>query len=408
MFAVKIGVYGGTFDPPHMGHLEAARAAMDILGLDKILFVPAAVPPHKVLPPEAASAEDRFAMAALMADGVTLLTGRPGCALADPMELHRRGKSYTADTLAQVRERYPNDELWLLMGTDMFLTLQTWHQPERVLSLAGVAAFARTESDSGEMMEIQGTWLRETYGAQVTIIQLPKITDVSSTRLRALLQKDRPRARELLWCQVYGYLLREGLYGVDADLKHLDDADLRRCSWSMVKAKRIPHIRGCEEEAVKLARRWGADPEQARRAGILHDCTKYLDLSAQLKLCDEYGILLDDLEKKTVKLLHAKTGAAIARHVFGADDEVCRAINWHTTGRADMGLLERVLYMADYIEPSREEFPELEELKQLAYSNLDAALLLGCQLTIADMEARGMPVHIHTLQARDWLKGRNP
>ena len=405
---MKIGVYGGTFDPPHMGHLEAARAAMGILGLDKMLFVPAAVPPHKVLPPEGASAEDRLAMTALMADGMTLLTGKPGCALADPLELRRQGKSYTADTLAQVRERYPNDELWLLMGTDMFLTLQTWHQPERILSLARVAAFARTESDSGEMMGIQAAFLREKYGAKIAIIQLPKITDVSSTWLRSLLQKDRPGARELLWCQVYGYLLCRGLYGLDVDLKRLDDADLRRCSWSMVKAKRIPHIRGCEGEAVKLAQRWGADPELARRAGILHDCTKYLDLTAQLKLCDEYGILLDDLEKKTVKLLHAKTGAAIARHVFGAGDEVYQAIYWHTTGRANMGLLEKVLYLADYIEPSREDFPELEELKRLAYEDLDAALLLGCQVAVADMEGRGMPVHTNTLQARDWLKGRNP
>ncbi len=260
---MKIGVYGGTFDPPHMGHLEAARAAMGILGLDKMLFVPAAVPPHKVLPPEGASAEDRLAMTALMADGMTLLTGKPGCALADPLELRRQGKSYTADTLAQVRERYPNDELWLLMGTDMFLTLQTWHQPERILSLARVAAFARTESDSGEMMGIQAAFLREKYGAKIAIIQLPKITDVSSTWLRSLLQKDRPGARELLWCQVYGYLLCRGLYGLDVDLKRLDDADLRRCSWSMVKAKRIPHIRGCEGEAVKLAQRWLDQPTRA-------------------------------------------------------------------------------------------------------------------------------------------------
>ena len=176
----------------------------------------------------------------------------------------------------------------------------------------------------------------------------------------------------------------------------------------MVKAKRIPHIRGCEEEAVRLALRWGADPEAARRAGILHDCTKYLDLAEQLKLCDEYGIVLDDLEQKAVKLLHSKTGAAIARHVYGAPDEVCDAIYWHTTGKADMTLLEKVLYLADYIEPSREEFPGLKELRRLAYEDLDQALLLGCRLTIEDMEERGVPVHTNTLQARDWLKGRNP
>ena len=291
---------------------------------------------------------------------------------------------------------------------DRFLTLQTWHQPRRILAQARVAAFARAESDSMEAMERQAAFLRDTYGAQTTLLHLPRVTEVSSTFLRSRLRENRAEVRDLLWCQVYGSILRRGLYGVKADLRHLDDEDLRRCSWSMVKAKRIPHIRGCEEEAVRLALRWGADPEAARRAGILHDCTKYLDLAEQLKLCDEYGIVLDDLEQKAVKLLHSKTGAAIARHVYGAPDEVCDAIYWHTTGKADMTLLEKVLYLADYIEPSREEFPGLEELRRLAYEDLDQALLLGCRLTIEDMEERGVPVHTNTLQARDWLKGRNP
>ena len=193
---------------------------------------------------------------------------------------------------------------------------------------------------------------------------------------------------------------------MEADLRHLDDDDLRCASLSMVKAKRVPHIRGVEEEAVRLALHWGADPHMARRAGILHDCTKYLNLEEQLQLCEKYGIVLDELEQRAVKLLHAKTGAAIARHVFGEPEEVCNAIYWHTTGKADMDLLSKVLYMADYIEPSRSGFEGLEELRRLAYEDLDAALLLGCELTIQDMEERGMPVHRNTLQARDYLKGR--
>ncbi len=171
----------------------------------------------------------------------------------------------------------------------------------------------------------------------------------------------------------------------------------------MVKAKRIPHIRGCEEEAVRLAERWGADAGLARRAGILHDCTKYLKLDEQLALCDRYGIALDELEQRAVKLLHAKTGAAIARHVFGEPEEVCNAIYWHTTGKADMDLLSKVLYLADYIEPSR-RLP-VSKLRKLAYEDPGRRPSAGCELTIGDMEERGMPVHTNTLQARDYLKG---
>ena len=368
---MKIGVYGGTFDPPHLGHMAAARAAAGLLELDKILFVPAAIPPHKTLPPEAVPAGDRLAMTALMADGLCLEMGRPGLAQADGLELSREGKSYTVDTLEELRIRYPDDELWLLMGTDMFLTLQNWRAPERITALAGVAAFARRESETGELLKTQGRYLQERFGARVAVVELPQIIDLSSTQVRALLDTDRARVRDALWCQVYGYILRNGLYDVKADLKHLDDDDLRCASLSMVKAKRIPHIRGCEEEAVRLARRWGADPHLARRAGILHDCTKYLDLAEQLALCEKYHIQLDELERVAVKLLHSKTGAAIARYVFGEPEEVCNAIFWHTTGKADMDLLSKVLYLADYIEPSRADFEGLEELRHLAYTDID-------------------------------------
>ena len=107
-----------------------------------------------------------------------------------------------------------------------------------------------------------------------------------------------------------------------------------------------------------------------------------------------------------MKLLHSKTGAAIARHVFGEPEEVCNAIYWHTTGKADMDLLSKILYLADYIEPSRAPFEGLEELRRRAYTDMDKALLLGCEMTIEDMEERGVPVHTNTLQARDFLKGR--
>ena len=193
---MKIGIYGGTFDPPHLGHMEAARAAAERLGLDRILFVPAAIPPHKELPPETVSPEDRLAMAALTADGLCLEEGRPGLARAEGLELEREGKSYTADTVAELRRRFPEDELWLLVGTDMFLSLQDWREPKRIMDQVGIAAFARRESDQGAPLEAQGRFLRETFGARVDIVPLSQVIDLSSTQVRALLREDRARARE--------------------------------------------------------------------------------------------------------------------------------------------------------------------------------------------------------------------
>lgn len=142
---------------------------------------------------------------------------------------------------------------------------------------------------------------------------------------------ERERAARCCRPAVYGYILRHWLYGTHADLKHLPLSQLRPVALSYLKYKRIPHVLGTEQEAIRLAERYGADVEKARVAALLHDCTKKLNMDEQLALCGQYGIELDELEQKALKLLHAKTGAAIARDVFGVDEEIYKAIWWHTT-----------------------------------------------------------------------------
>ena len=393
---MRIGIYGGTFNPPHLGHLISARFAMETLGLDRLIFMPAGDPPHKELPQGSPSGSERLAMMELAADSMLL----PGRVEVSDLEVRREGKSYTADTLAELHDQYPDDELWLLMGTDMFLTLQNWKKPEVICSLARLAAFARTQADTGEMLEIQAKYLSQTYGAKCAVLQLPQIIPVSSTQLRELLAGGEGRG--YLPPAVYGHILRNGLYGTHADLKDLNHEDMTACSLSMVYAKRHAHILGVAQTAVDLARRWGADEELAFRAGILHDCTKYLSLAEHLAICERYGLKLDDMERESAKLLHSKTGAALARHLYGQNDQVYWAIYWHTTGKADMTLLEKIIYLADYMEPNR-KFDGVEDLRKLCYEDLDKALLLGVRMSIEDLNERGVPIHKNTQGAMDWL-----
>jgi len=394
---MKIGIYGGTFNPPHLGHMEAARTAVQVLGLDKLLLIPAAIPPHKQLPEITPDSSHRLAMTELMADAM----GMPKVVEVTDMELKREGKSFTADTLAQIRAQYPDAELWLMMGTDMFLSFQNWYKPEEICKLAGLCAFGRTEQDSEEVFAPQREFLHQKYGAKITTISLPGLVEVSSTQVREMLEQGR--GEDYLVSAVYGYILRKGLYGTHADLKHLDTPELRACSYSMVKQKRVPHIRGTEEEAMRLARHWGADVKLAQRAAILHDCTKYLELEPHLEICRTYGVELDELERQAVKLLHSKTGACIAKYVFGEPDEVYDAIFWHTTGKGNMTLLEKILYMADYIEPNR-DFDGVDEMRRLAYTDLDRAMLMGVESTIEDMSQRGYAIHRNTQQAQEWFR----
>ena len=396
---MRIGIYGGTFNPPHLGHITAARAVFDLLKLDRLFLIPAGLPPHKTMPPGSPTANQRLEMTRLageqldIGDKVEVLD----------IELLRKGKSYTSDTLAALKAQFPEDEFWLLMGTDMFLTLQAWHAPEEVLRLAGIAAFGRTEEDTEELFAVQREFLNHKYpGSRIFTLTIPGVIDVSSTQLRERL-KDGDGAK-LLAPAVYGYILRNGLYGTDADLRHLSTEQLRCAAMSFLKHKRIPHVLGTEQEAVRLAERWGADTEKARIAALLHDCTKKLNMEEQLVLCRKYGIELDALEQKALKLLHAKTGAAVARELFGVDNEIYSAIYWHTTGRAEMTMLEKIIYLADYIEPTR-NFPGVDALRKACYEDLDKGLLMGLEMSVEEMTAMGNPVHHATIEARDALKG---
>ena len=164
-----------------------------------------------------------------------------------------------------------------------------------------------------------------------------------------------------------------------------------------------PYVSHCIAAAIITAE-MGLD-EDSIIAALLHDCTKKLDMDEQLALCRHYGIPLDELEQKALKLLHSKTGAAIARDVFAVDDDVYSAILYHTTGKPDMTLLEKIIYLADYIEPTR-DFPGVEALRRTVYEDLDRGLLMGLTMTIDEMEEMGNPVHHMTRDARDYLMKR--
>ena len=394
---MKIGIYGGTFDPIHRGHLTAAKAVRDALGLNKLLLVVDSIPPHKELPADSAGNEDRLAMTEL----ATAELGK--WAEVSDIELRRQGKSYTSDTLREVKAMYPDDELWLIVGSDMFLSFHTWHEPEVIASLAGIAAVSRLEENEDDAFAAQKKHLEAAYGAHIVTVKNPNVIEVSSTEVREALSRGEGRA--YLSDAVYGYIARKHLYGTHAELKHLTVDELRPIAMSFLKPKRMPHVLGTEQEAIRLARQYGADVTKAQIAALLHDCTKKLNRDEQLALCAHYGIVPDPLERQTLKLLHAKTGAAVARDLFGVDDDIYNAIYWHTTGKADMTVLEKVIYMADYVEPNR-VFDGVDDLRDAVHTDLDMGLLMGLQDSIEEMTERGNPVHYRTVEAKEYLENR--
>ena len=195
----------------------------------------------------------------------------------------------------------------------------------------------------------------------------------------------------------------DGLFAADRDLTCLPEEQLQQMVVALLKPSRVAHVLGCRETAVKLAQKWGADETDAARAALLHDVTKALDGPLQLTLCNAYGIILDNFSTENPKTLHALTGSLVAERIFGENPAVVAAIRSHTTGKENMNLLEKIIYVADYMEPNR-DFPGVEKLRELAYSDIDKALIMGLEMTISMLTEQGKEIAPASQAALAFLK----
>ena len=388
----RVGIYGGTFNPPHTGHIGAGLQALQALGLSMLYVIPDRIAPHKEIPEGSPSPEQRLEMIRIALDGTENV-------VVSDMELRREGKSYTYETVEQLRTMHPNAELVLLMGTDNFLTFHEWRCPERILAQAAIGVFYR--GDRGEKEQIAARKAEMEAAGHSVYLVCNDVVDISSTDLRRMLVFDC--ADPFLPKGVGRYIRENELYGVNRNYKNLSMEELEKVVISLLKPSRVNHVLGCRDTAVELAKRWGANETDAARAGILHDVTKALDGPLQLTLCAEYGTILTDFGKKYPKTLHALTGALVAERIFGENAAVVNAIRHHTTGKAGMSLLEKIIYVADYMEPNR-DFPGVEELRRLAFSDLNAALKLGLEMTLEHLKRQGAEVSPESRDALAFLK----
>ena len=334
---MKLGILGGTFNPPHNAHMEMAALARDTLGLDRVLLMVAADPPHKRVAGQV-PAQDRLSMARLAAESLPKLE-------ASDLELLRDGKSYTADTLAALSEQYPGAELYLILGSDMLLDLKTWRTPERIMRLAAIAAVARQGQCESDRQAAQA--LEAAYHARVTLLS-GEVPPISSTSIRRRLEAGLPVA-DMLPPSVERYCYEEGLYFPERIRR------IQRMLRQALNHKRYVHTIGTVRTAAALAEAWGADPEQARLAALLHDCAKDYPPAAQAVLGgDDTGI---------PSVQHAFAGAVVAKNRYGVSDQaVLRAIRLHSTGDAGMTLLDKITYLADLTEPNR-RFPCVDTMR---------------------------------------------
>ena len=388
----RIGIYGGSFNPPHIGHIRAAEHAARQLGLDRVLLIPDHTSPGKQEAVGSPSPAQRLEM-------VSLALPKNGVLEVCDLAVNSGGIMYTCDVVDRLCAQYPDAQMYLLMGSDMLVRFPKWLYADRICQKANIAVFLRGDPGEREALRSQKTALEE-IGAKIDILENPQI-QISSTQLRRMLAFGC--ATEFLAPDVAGYIEENGLYGYKTGkYRALSMEDLEQTVVSLLKPGRVAHVLGCRDTAVELARRWGADEIDAARAGLLHDITKALDGPLQLTLCQEYGITLGAFSAANPKTLHALTGALVAERVFGEERAVVNAIRHHTTGKAGMNMLEKIIYVADYMEPNR-DFPGVERLRQLAFSDIDSAFKLGLEMTISLLKQQGRTISSESLEALAYL-----
>ena len=428
---MRIGIYGGTFSPVHNGHVAAARAFMEQMWLDILYVIPTGISPHKKMEGDASDA-DRLEMCRLAFSDVE------GVIVSD-LEMRREGKSYTVDTL---REMYdPENRLFLLIGTDMMLTLGQWREPAEIFRLC-YPVYVRREADPAldEQIVARIAEYYETYGRVVRRITTPPI-EVSSSEIRAAISEGRTVA-DLVPPAVETYIRDKGLYrragdvaipAVTMDLPAQSDAqtvidkapwgesdlrDLRESLRDKMSEKRYLHTVAVEDMAARLCAVYC--PEETnflRAAALLHDITKELDAEAQLAICRDHNIAICDDDRMAPKTFHARTAAALIPEQYSTfgHETVVSAVRYHTTGRGGMTLTEKLLYLADYIDESR-KFPDCVRLRDFFWNaspermseedrlaHLRRTLMMSFEMTVRALLCEDAVISIDTMEARNEL-----
>ncbi len=377
----KIGLFGGTFNPIHNGHLHLADAFCRALMLDELFFIPTYSPPHKDAQ-GLASGADRYNMCRVA------ISGLPGARVSD-FEIRRETKSYTVYTLQHFKERYPDAEFYFLMGFDMFITLEQWHEANALFRFATMCAGARSKGEYEQLVR-HAAYLAQ-KGAKTHILDVEPY-EASSTRIRTQLAQDivpaalpQPVLRYIDTVRPYGKEQKEALSYKAEISKRLSPV-------------RYEHSLCVAKEAVTLSILFGADEKRAYAAGLLHDIAKDLPQAEQLQMLKKSGIILDDVERVAPKLWHAIIGTQLVRDIGINDTQIINAIRYHTTAREGITLLEQVIYLADCISFDR-RYTGADAIRERIALGLDSAMLCALSLSIMGLAKKESSIHIDTVKA---------
>ncbi|MBE7058782.1 MAG: nicotinate-nucleotide adenylyltransferase [Ruminococcaceae bacterium] len=385
---MRTGIFGGTFDPIHNGHLLSAIAIKEILGFDRILFIPTGEPPHKIAR-NITSAADRLAMVKCA------IEGKAGFEVSD-IEVERKNYTYTYDTLVELQKNAQQDEEFsMIIGADTLADVFNWHRSEDVFKLCSFVAMQRPGTQN-ESFALNLEKARNA-GAKVETVEIPQY-DISSTNIRTAIAKGED-VSEYIPKPVNEYIKEKNIYTNRAKSYNEICEDLKR----LLSPKRFAHCEGVAEECVRIAKLFGADIEKCRLAGILHDCAK--ELTEKQYMWMGFDANADNGYDGECVLLHAEAGAVLAKDRYGIkDEEILEAVRCHITGKPEMSIISQILFLADYTEKSR-----VGECYDAVREKIDKGLLYEAMLAECDnaliynLKKDKMLICTQTVKTRNWI-----
>ena len=405
---MRIGIYGGSFDPVHNGHIAMVNSALKSGFVDLVIVIPSVRNNFKLyankLPPPY-----RLCMMQETIEGL----GIKECFVSD-IEYDIEGVSYTAVVLEKLtsdayikafltsngikkKKAEENHEFYWIMGSDTLGTFETWYKPGEILKYATLLAAVRP-GDSTDVDKAADS-IKKNLGGKVEIFRLDGV-DCSSSEITTTgdFSKVPKPARE--------FIERHALYTENTKLSGVSEEARKQFFESAVwmykylGAKRLLHTLNVGYLSAHLADVFGCDKDKALIAGALHDCAKELPIEKQNELAKKYS---GDLFTEK-KLLHSPAGATFAKEEFGIEDkEILDAICYHTTGRGDMSILEKIVYLADKIEPSR-NYTDLTPIREAAEKDLDSAMRMTAAAVRDKFVSQGRDIHPLTKKMMKDLK----
>lgn len=380
---MRIGIFGGSFDPVHLEHIHLAEGAVKSLALDLLLVLPAHIPPHKT-EKTLASDGDRLEMCRIA------FRGCPKIEVSD-YEIVQGGIGYTYLTCRHFKNVYPDAELFWLVGTDMLRDFPSWREPEEILRLATLAVCARNEKKGWEK-EAQTDFFRR-FQRNFAVIGYDGKA-VSSTHVRVYAAAGES-VENFVGPETAKYIENRVLYEIPGAKKAL----------SLEKPSRKQHSIRVALLAAERAAGLHIAEKAAVTASLFHDCAK--NLPADSPYLKDFVLP----QRIPASVVHQYAGAYVAEKFFGVKDkDVLNAIRFHTSGRADMSALEKLIFLSDMLESER-DFEGVEALRTLFWKDresLDECLSAAFRETLEHLKRNGKEVYPLTQAAYDFIKEKIP